>query len=125
VSDYHVASNPFSPGQTKIPPTQQDASHPVVFGTRIEVTLINAIKQDLQTGNVTGVVAIFDVVGNTVLEKQAMWVDPARSKIFYNWDGKTSKGITAGNGTYVARITIIDTPRNRTQTIRQVIGIKQ
>ncbi len=125
VSDYHVASNPFTPGETQIPVKQQDPVHSVIYGTRIEVTMINAIKQDLQLGNVTGTVAIYDAVGNTVVERRPMWIDPTSAKIYYNWDGKTTKGVTAGNGTYVARITINDQTRNKSQNIRQIIGIKQ
>jgi fibro-slime domain-containing protein len=125
VTDYHVASNPFTPGKSPIPSNQQDQTHPVSFGTRIEVSLIRAIQQDLLSGKVTGTITIFDAVGNTILDKQPMSTDLVRTKIFKTWDGKTSKGKIAGGGTYVARIVIDDLVRNRTDVVRQAIGVKQ
>jgi hypothetical protein len=128
VTSNHVASNPFVPGQTTIPQNQQDPNHPITFGTRIEVSLIPSIQKDMQNGNLTGTVTIFDAVGNTIINKQAMSFDlkdPEHPKIFLTWDGKTAKGKFAGGGTYLARIIINDQYRNKTQTIRQNIGIKQ
>jgi fibro-slime domain-containing protein len=125
VTAYHVASNPFTPGRTVIPPNQQDQSHPVTYGTRIEVTLIKAIQQDLQTGKVTGIISIYDAVGNTILDRQPMSPDLIRTKIFKTWDGKTSKGNIAGGGTYVAKIVINDEVMNKTEIVRQTVGIKQ
>jgi fibro-slime domain-containing protein len=125
VTDSHVASNPFTPGKTIIPPGQQDQSRPVTFGTRIEVTLIKAIQKDLSDGNVTGTISIFDAVGNTILDKQPMSRDLVRTKIFKTWDGKTSKGQFAGGGTYLAKVVIFDQVLNKTETIRQAVGVKQ
>jgi fibro-slime domain-containing protein len=125
VTAFHVASNPFIPRITVIPPSQQDQSHPVTFGTRIEVSLIKAIQHDLQTGKVTGTISIFDAVGNTILDRQPMSADLVRMKIFKTWDGKTGKGTYAGGGTYLAQIVINDQVRNITQTIRQAVGVKQ
>ncbi len=125
VKDYHVASNPFIPGETNIPSNQQDQKNPIITGTRIEVSLIKAVQQQLETGSISGKVIIFDAVGNTVLEQKTMSVDVKSGvKLFWNWDGKTSKGVTAGAGTYVARIYIENTITGQKQTIRQIIGLK-
>jgi hypothetical protein len=125
VTSYHVASNPFIPRRTVIPPNQQDKNHPVTFGTRIEVSLIPAIQQDLLTGKVRATLSIFDAVGNVLLDKVEMSVDEERIKLFKTWDGKTSKGMYVGGGTYLARIVVEDLVRNKTQTIRQSVGVKQ
>jgi len=125
VTGSHVASNPFTPGKSIIPSSQQDQSHPVSFGTRIEVSLIRAIQQDLQTGKVSGTISIFDAVGNTIIDRQPLSVDAINSKLFKTWDGKTRKGGYAGGGTYMAKIVINDEVRSRTQSIRQAIGIRQ
>ncbi len=125
VREYHVASNPFTPGKSVIPSSQQDQNHPTPFGTRIEVSLIRAIQQDLQTGKVTGVITVFDAVGNTIIDRLPMSVDLVHTKLFKTWDGKTKKGMYAGGGTYLARIVINDEVRNRTQIISQAVGVKQ
>jgi len=126
VTEYHVASNPFIPGVTSIPSKQQDSKNPITAGTRIEVSLIKGIQQQLESGLITGKVIIFDAVGNTVLVQKSMSTDISTgTKLFWNWDGKTTKGVTAGAGTYVARITVENSSTGQKQTIRQIIGIKQ
>jgi flagellar hook assembly protein FlgD len=108
-----------------IPPNQQDPKNPITYGTRIEVSLIPAIQQDLLSGKVTGTITIFDAVGNTIYSNDAMAVDEQRVKLFLTWDGKTNKGVYAGGGTYLVRTVIHDEVRNKTQTIRQSVGVKQ
>ena len=112
-------------GKTIIPLGQQDPNHPVTFGTRIEVTLIKAIEKDLSTEKVTGTISIFDAVGNTILDRQPMSRDLVRTKIFKNWDGKTSKGTFAGGGTYLAKVVVFDQVLNKTEVSRQAVGVKQ
>jgi hypothetical protein len=125
IADLHVATNPFTPGRTPIPPSQQDPANPVAFGTRIEVTLIKAIQGDLQLGKVTGTISIIDAVGNTVLSNEPMSKDLARTKIFKTWNGKTSKGNIAGGGTYMAKIVITDQVRNTTDVRLKPVAIRQ
>jgi hypothetical protein len=125
ITGYHVASNPFIPGKTVIPASQQDPNHPIGTGTRIEISLIPAIQQDLAQGKVTATISIFDAVGNLILDRQPMSIDNVRVKLFKTWDGKTSKGKYAGGGTYMARIVLDDQPRGKTETIRTSVGVKQ
>jgi len=125
VTSYHVASNPFTPGKTTIPASQQDPSHPVSTGTRIEVSLLPSIQKDLQDGNVTGTVTVFDAVGNMIYSNGAMSIDKDRVKLFLTWDGKTTKGVIAGGGTYLAKIVIHDQVRGKTETLRVSVGLRQ
>jgi fibro-slime domain-containing protein len=128
IAESHVATNPFTPGKTVIPQIQQDSTHRVTFGTRIEVTLIPAIQGDLVKGRVTGAITIFDAVGNVIVNKAGMAVDvrnPKKPKLFETWDGKTRKGNYAGGGTYMARIEIDDLVSSKTDVVMKAIGVRQ
>jgi hypothetical protein len=129
VTGYRVASNPFKPGQTIIPANQRDPNNQnITTGTRIEISLIPAIQQDIASGKVTGTVTIFDAVGNTIVNKLAMFPDmkdPKHPKLAKIWDGKTVKGKYAGGGTYLSQIVVNDHVRNTTETFHIYVGIKQ
>lgn len=128
VTGYHVASNPFTPGKTVIPSSQQDPNHQITYGTRIEIDLIPAIKQAVSQGDVKAKVSIFDAVGNAIINNQEMSVDtkdPNNPKIFWNWDGRTGKGKFVGGGTYLARTTIEDNVNHKTIKSSQPIGVRQ
>jgi fibro-slime domain-containing protein len=126
VRSYHVASNPFIPRVTEIPISQRDPNNPAISkGTRIEVSLIPAIKQKLIDGQIRGTLSIFDAVGNTIIENQPMSVNVPKAELFRLWNGLTRKGNYAGGGTYLARITIEDLSRNKIQVMRAAVGVKQ
>ncbi|HUI91989.1 MAG TPA: fibro-slime domain-containing protein [Chitinivibrionales bacterium] len=120
-----AAGNPFVPGATLIPPLQRPGPNDPSTGTRIEVTLLRAVAQDLPSGKVRGTVTIFDVVGNTVVDKEAMNPDMTNVKLYWIWDGRTRRGSWAAPGTYLARILIEDFVRDRKQSIRINIGIRK
>ncbi len=97
------------------------------YGTRIEVSFIKAVTKDVADGSISGSIVIFDAVGNTVYKSSEMSKETNKNvpKLFLNWDGKTTKGINAGAGTYVARILITDHTTGVTTTLRQVIGVQK
>jgi hypothetical protein len=128
VKSYHVASNPFIPRVTVIPPSQQGGNSTVTTGTRIEVVMIPSVQQALVDGDIKATTSIYDAVGNTILSNVDMAVDlkdPKNPKVFLLWSGITKKGTYAGGGTYVAKTVIVDHKNNNTQIIRQSIGLKQ
>jgi hypothetical protein len=128
ITGYHIGNNPFTPGKTVLPASQQDPNHQITFGTRVEISLIPSIQQAVKNGDVKATISIFDAVGNTIIKNQEMSADvkdPAKPKIFWTWDGKTDKGVFAGGGTYLARTVIEDHIHNKTFTNRQSIGVKQ
>ena len=112
--------NPFVPGQTLVP-ANGTSQRP---GTRLEVSLLPAIKAKLASNQIRGTVVIFDAVGNTVVEKSDLTVDVTNAKLYFIWNGKTRKGSIASAGTYLARVTIEDFENGRTQSIRMNIGIR-
>jgi fibro-slime domain-containing protein len=120
-----AAGNPFVPGVTLIPPSQRPGTNDPSTGTRIEVSLLRAVVQDLPAGKVRGTISIFDVVGNTVVDREAMNPDMTDVKLYWIWDGRTRKGSWAAPGTYLARILVEDLVRGRKQSIRMNIGVKK
>jgi fibro-slime domain-containing protein len=115
--------NPFTPGKTLVPVTNTNDLRP---GTRVEVSLLPAIKEKLASGKIKGSVTIFDVVGNMVVDKSDLLpdVNNNNAKLYFFWDGKTKKGSIASAGSYLARIVIEDLEDGRKQSIRQNIGVK-
>jgi hypothetical protein len=89
------------------------------------VSLLRAVSQDLPAGKVRGTISIFDVVGNTVVDREAMNPDMTDVKLYWIWDGRTRKGSWAAPGTYLARILVEDLVRERKQSIRMNIGVKK
>ncbi|HUI90704.1 MAG TPA: VWA domain-containing protein [Chitinivibrionales bacterium] len=115
-----VIGNPFVPGKTLVPvngPTD------LRTGTRIEITLVPSIIASLKAGKVKGTISIFDVVGNLVAN-DTLTVDQNNVKLFYFWNGKTSKGMMASAGTYLGRVFVEDLDQGKKQNIRLNIGIK-
>jgi hypothetical protein len=128
VRSSRIATNPFTPRVTPIPSSQRDPKNPsITTGTRIEISLIPSVAKDLAEGKITATISIFDAVGNTIFDRKPMSPDVATMKLIKTWDGVTSKGTFAGGGTYMARIVVEDhgQGRNKTQTIRKSIGVKQ
>jgi hypothetical protein len=126
VRSYQIATNPFIPRVTVIPPNQRDPNNPsITNGTRIEVSLIPSVMQDLKDKKITATITIYDAVGNTILDRKPMSADETKMKLVKTWDGVTSKGMFAGGGTYMAKIVIEDQARGKTQVIRQAVGVKQ
>jgi hypothetical protein len=128
VKSYHVASNPFIPRVTVIPPSQRGNNTTVTTGTRIEVAMIPSVQKALVDGDIKATTSIYDAVGNTILSNKDMAVDlkdPKNPKVFLLWSGITKKGTYAGGGTYLAKTVIVDHKNNNTQVIRQSIGLKQ
>jgi hypothetical protein len=125
IVDSRVIGNPFIPGKTWIPPSQRGTKNPVLFGTRIEVSLSSAITASLKNGKVRGWVTIFDAVGNTVADKVEMETDFANVKLFMVWDGQTRNRSKAAPGTYRARVLIEDLENGTKESVPMNIGIKQ
>jgi hypothetical protein len=124
VVNYMAAGNPFIPGKTVIPPLPGDPNNTPTTGSRIEVSLIPAIQGDLERGQVTGTLTIFDAVGNVVADKVQMFADATAVKLSWVWNGKTRTGSWAAPGTYLARIVIDDQVRGTKQNLRLNVGIK-
>jgi hypothetical protein len=124
VVNYLVAGNPFIPGKTVVPLSQRNPNSTSTTGSRIEVALIPAILGDLERGQVTGTLTIFDAVGNVVADRVQMFADATAVKLFWVWDGKTRTGSWAAPGTYLARIVIDDQVRGTKQNLRLNVGIK-
>ena len=119
IVDSRVIGNPFTPGITLVPANGTNL-HP---GTRVEVSLLPAIKAKLASGKIKGTVSIFDAVGNTVAKDTLTW-DVPNAKVYYIWDGRTRKSSLASAGSYVARVLIEDLESGRRQSIRMNIGLK-
>jgi hypothetical protein len=116
-----IIGNPFIPGKTLVPVT---GTVDLRTGTRVEVSLLPAIKAKLVSGKIKGSVTIFDAVGNTVVEKSDLAADITNAKLYFIWDGKTKKASIASAGSYLARIVIEDLEDGKKQSIRQNIGVK-
>jgi fibro-slime domain-containing protein len=123
-----AVGNPFVPGVTQIPPKWRGTGDPL-SGARIEVTFLRAIEPDVLNGNVRATITIYDAVGNALVDNKDMKIDSKNIadnvKLYFIWDGKTSKGSLAAPGTYLARMTVQDITRGRTQTVRMNVGIKK
>jgi flagellar hook assembly protein FlgD len=122
VVDSRTIGNPFTPGQTLVPASGTS----LVPGTRVEVSLLPAIRAKLASKQIRGTVTIYDAVGNLVVEKSDLTADVtnANAKLYFIWDGKTKKSSMASAGSYLARIVIEDLENGRKQSIRQNIGLK-
>jgi fibro-slime domain-containing protein len=118
--------NPFKPGATFIPASQRPNSGDPLYGTRVEVAFIKALKQNLDDGKLIGTLSIFDAVGNTIVEKQPMKTDKLVPKLYWIWDGKTKNGSKAAPGTYLARVFIVNEATGQKQSIPPMnLGVKQ
>jgi hypothetical protein len=122
VVDSRTIGNPFIPGQTLVPVTNSNDLRP---GTRVEVSLLPAIKAKLYSGKIKGSVSIFDAVGNMVAKDTLAWDDKnGKLCLYYIWDGRTRKASIASAGTYVARVLVEDLESGKRQSIRMTIGLK-
>jgi hypothetical protein len=128
ISNTRAVGNPFVPGVTQIPQRWLGTGDPT-HGSRLEISFVRAVEQDLQNGNVRATITIYDAVGNVLVDNKDMKFDSKNIsdnvKLYFIWDGKTSKGSLAAPGTYLARMTVQDITRGRTQTIRMNVGIKK
>lgn len=71
-----------------------------------------------------GVVSIYDVVKNPVIEDQPMIFDPISRRLCFVWDGYNSNGRKAAPGTYLAYMVI--TASNGIKEVKKIrIGVKR
>lgn len=124
VTNQIAGGNPFNPRTSTIP-YQLQGNSGIKTGTRIEVSLLRAVEQDLQNGKVRATITILDAVGNVIVNKKEMDIDQTNVRLFFIWDGKTGSGTFVAPGTYLARINVEDLVRGRTQAIRMNIGVKK
>jgi hypothetical protein len=122
IVDSRTIGNPFTPGKTLVPVNGTINLRP---GTRVEVSLLPAIKAKLYSGKIKGSVSIFDAVGNMVAKDTLAWDDKnGKLCLYYIWDGRTRKASIASAGTYVARVLVEDLESGKRQSIRMTIGLK-
>ena len=107
VTNQIAGGNPFNPRTSTIP-YQLQGNSGIKTGTRIEVSLLPAVKQDLENGKVRATITILDAVGNVVINKKEMLIDQTNVRLFFIWDGKTGSGTFVAPGTYLARINVED-----------------
>ncbi len=119
-----AANNPFSPATSTIPANMRGPNDPL-HGTRIEIVLVRAVQQELLSGKIRASISIFDAVGNAIVDNRDMEVDQNNVSLYLIWNGKTRQGILAAPGTYLARMTLVDTETGVTESIRKNVGIKK
>jgi hypothetical protein len=96
-----------------------------LHGTRIEIVLLRAVQQELLSGKIRASISIFDAVGNAIVDNRDMEVDQNNVSLYLIWNGKTRQGILAAPGTYLARMTLVDTETGITESIRKNVGLKK
>ena len=114
-----AANNPFVPGSSPIPAGLHSGPNDPLQGVRVEVLLVHGIAQDVLSGKVLATISIFDAVGNVIIDKTQMEIDPNNVRLYFIWDGKTRQKARVAPGTYLARIFLVDEVRGRTQTFQE------
>ncbi|HEX7509818.1 MAG TPA: hypothetical protein VF335_00825, partial [Chitinivibrionales bacterium] len=92
---------------------------------KIEVKLLIP-NEPIGTPNYcTGVVSIFDAVGNALATEIPLVGDEKDAKkMFIIWDGKNKRGGVVAGGTYIARVTLTKISTGETSTKTVALGVK-
>jgi hypothetical protein len=111
-----ISSNPFNPADPILVRG--------VSGSGLAIT----IRPEGQMGDLSNVreatVTIYDVLGNTVIEKTPFKKNVTENIYYFTWDGHNKNNRMVGTGTYLAVIMTTDQNGKRTKELQR-IGVKR
>lgn len=78
--------------------------------------------------SLTGVISIYDAVGNEVLGKRSLVYDRQNNRLLFLWDGKNNYGRSIGSASYLALINYSVFYKNNivlTEDSKAIVGVKR